>query len=81
MRSGLPIHVQSAEANLAVIMGDGSAQFLKGLDDRLGKLGPEYMAVVVGSAGYSCGEDKLMGPQAALHDGCRPRRYYVRRRR
>ena len=51
-------------AHFVAIMGDGSAQFLKGVDDRLGKLGPEYMAVVVGSAGYSRGEDKLMGPQA-----------------
>ena len=45
-------------------MGDGSAQFLKGVDDRLNKLGADYAAVVVGSAGYSRGEDKLMGPQA-----------------
>ncbi len=45
-------------------MGDGSAQFLKGVDDRLNKLGPDYAAVVVGSAGYSRGEDKLMGPPA-----------------
>lgn len=51
-------------AHFVAIMGDGSAQFLKGVDDRLGKLGPDYMAVVVGSAGYSRGEDKLMGPQA-----------------
>ena len=51
-------------AHFVAIMGDGGAQFLKGVDDRLGKLGPEYMAVVVGSAGYSRGEDKLMGPQA-----------------
>jgi outer membrane protein OmpA-like peptidoglycan-associated protein len=51
-------------AHFVAIMGDGSAQFLKGVDDRLGKLGPDYLAVVVGSAGYSRGEDKLMGPQA-----------------
>lgn len=55
-------------AHFVAIMGDGSAQFLKGVDDRLGKLGPEYMAVVVGSAGYSRGEDKLMGPQAWRDD-------------
>lgn len=46
------------------IMGDGSAAFLKGLNDRLSKLGPDYIAQVVGSAGYSRGEDKLMGPPA-----------------
>jgi outer membrane protein OmpA-like peptidoglycan-associated protein len=51
-------------AHFVAIMGDGSAQFLKGLDDRLAELGPDYTAVVVGSAGYSRGEDKLMGPPA-----------------
>lgn len=49
-------------AHFIAIMGDGSAMFLKGLNDRLSKLGPDYMAVVVGSAGYSRGEDKFMGP-------------------
>jgi len=51
-------------AHFVAIMGDGSAAFFKGLNDRLKKLGPDYMAVVVGSAGYSRGEDKFMGPQA-----------------
>ena len=51
-------------AHFVAIMGDGGAQFLKGVDDKLAKLGPDYMAVVVGSAGYSRGEDKLMGPPA-----------------
>ncbi len=55
-------------AHFVAIMGDGGAQFLKGLDDRLGKLGPDYVAVVVGSAGYSRGEDKLMGPEAWAKD-------------
>ncbi|MEQ1504023.1 MAG: OmpA family protein [Myxococcota bacterium] len=52
----------SAGAHMVAIMGDGSASFLKGLNDNLSKLGPEYTAVVVGSAGYSRGEDKFMGP-------------------
>jgi len=43
------------------IMGDGAATFLKGLNDTLKRLGPEYTAKVVGSAGYSRGEDKFMG--------------------
>ena len=51
-------------AHFVGIMGDGSATFLKGLNDKLLKLGPDYAAVVVGSSGYSRGEDKLMGPAA-----------------
>jgi outer membrane protein OmpA-like peptidoglycan-associated protein len=51
-------------AHFVCIMGDGSATFLKGLDDKLAKLGPDYMAAVVGSSGYSRGEDKFMGPPA-----------------
>ncbi len=51
-------------AHFVAVMGDGSATFLKGLNDTLQKLGPEYTAKVVGSAGYSRGEDKFMGPPA-----------------
>jgi OmpA-OmpF porin, OOP family len=51
-------------AHFVGIMGDGSATFLKGLNDKLVKLGPDYVDVVVGSAGYSRGEDKFMGPPA-----------------
>lgn len=51
-------------AHFVAIMGDGSAAFLKGVNDRLAKLGPDYIGVVVGSAGYSRGEDKFMGPAA-----------------
>jgi outer membrane protein OmpA-like peptidoglycan-associated protein len=49
-------------AHFACIMGDGSATFLKGVNDTLARLGPEYKAKVVGSTGYSRGEDKFMGP-------------------
>jgi len=49
-------------AHFIIIMGDGSATFLKGMNDKLVKLGPDYVANVVGSAGYSRGEDKFMGP-------------------
>ena len=52
----------SKGAHFVTIMGDGSAAFLKGLNDALKKLGPEYRAKVVGSIGYSRGEDKFMGP-------------------
>ena len=44
------------------IMGDGSATFLAETNKVLGKLGPEFKAKVVGSSGYSWGEDKFMGP-------------------
>src|SRR5258708_13360167 len=44
-------------------MGDGAAQFHKGLNDVLGsKRGHQYEARIVGSCGYSRGEDKFMGP-------------------
>lgn len=48
--------------HFVTIMGDGSATFLKGLNDTLKRLGPEYTAKVVGTCGYSRGEDKFMGP-------------------
>lgn len=51
-------------AHFVAIMGDGSAAFFKALNDALKKLGPDYTAVIVGSAGYSRGEDKFMGPPA-----------------
>jgi hypothetical protein len=51
-------------AHFVTIMGDGGAQFLKGVNDTLRRLGPEYQAKVVGAIGYSRGEDKFMGPQA-----------------
>ena len=49
-------------AHFVTIMGDGGAAFLKALNDTLERLGPEYKAKVVGSCGYSRGEDKFMGP-------------------
>ena len=49
-------------AHFVAIMGDGSAAFLKGLNDTLRRLGTPYIAKVVGSGGFSRGEDKLMGP-------------------
>lgn len=59
-------------AHFVAIMGDGAAAFLQGINPRLEKLGPDYIAEVVGSAGYSRGEDQFMGlpewksnPQAA----------------
>jgi outer membrane protein OmpA-like peptidoglycan-associated protein len=51
-------------AHFVAIMGDGSASFLDGVNRVLEKLGPEYRAKVIGSMGYSRGEDKFMGPQS-----------------
>jgi len=49
-------------SHFVTIMGDGAAAFLKPLNDTLKRLGPDYTAKIVGAAGYSHGEDKLMGP-------------------
>lgn len=47
------------------IMADGGAQFLQGINPLLEKkFGPDYVAQIVMSTGYSWGEDKLMGPEA-----------------
>jgi hypothetical protein len=43
----------SKGAHYVAIMGDGSAAFLKGLNDTLRRLGAPYIARVVGSAGFS----------------------------
>jgi len=51
-------------AHFVAIMGDGAAAFLQGINPVLKKLGPGYTARVVGSMGYSRGEDKFMGPQS-----------------
>lgn len=46
---------------MVIIMGDGSATFLAGLNGELSKLGPDYTAEVIGATGFSHGEDKFMG--------------------
>jgi len=51
-------------ANFVAVMGDGSAAFIEGMRAELEKLGPEYMAEVFGSTGFSRGEDALWGPAA-----------------
>lgn len=52
--------------HFVAIMGDGSPAFLHDLNDnaQFKRLGAEYRAQVVGSMGYSRGEDKFMGPPA-----------------
>jgi outer membrane protein OmpA-like peptidoglycan-associated protein len=49
-------------ANFMAVMGDGSAATIAPLWSDLKKLGPDYVPEVIGSSGYSRGEDKLMGP-------------------
>jgi OmpA-OmpF porin, OOP family len=49
--------------HFVAIMGDGSAVFLSNVNRNLATLGSEYRAKVIGSIGYSRGEDKFMGPQ------------------
>jgi OmpA-OmpF porin, OOP family len=47
------------------IMGDGAGAFLAALNAQLTEsFGEEYRAEIIGSCGYSRGEDKLMGPPA-----------------
>lgn len=51
-------------AHFMAVMGDGSAATIAGMWDELKKLGDDYLPEVIGSAGFSRGEDKLMGPAA-----------------
>lgn len=44
------------------IMGDGAAQYLAPLNEKMKAFGDDCTAEVIGSAGYSRGEDKFMGP-------------------
>jgi OOP family OmpA-OmpF porin len=62
----------STGANFVVIMGDGAGSFAAGINPQLKKLGDKYQLAVIGSTGYSRGEDQFMAapeikrnPQAA----------------
>lgn len=56
----------SEGAHFVVLMGDGAAQYLAGINKALEKLGSDYKAEVIGAVGYSgnqvSGEDACMGP-------------------
>lgn len=64
LRDGNP--QPSEGAHFMSVMGDGSAATIAGIlslmNELKPKLGADYMPEVIGSAGYSRGEDKLMGP-------------------
>lgn len=49
-------------AHFVTIMGDGAAQYLAPLNEKMSAFGKECIAEIVGAAGYSRNEDKFMGP-------------------
>ncbi len=51
----------SEGTQFVAIMGDASWQFLDAINGKLAKIGPDYIAQVIGSCGKSYGEDKFMG--------------------
>lgn len=50
----------NAPGYFCAVMGDGGAAFMAGVQPLLEKLGPEYKAKIIYSAGRSLGEDKFM---------------------
>jgi outer membrane protein OmpA-like peptidoglycan-associated protein/NAD-dependent dihydropyrimidine dehydrogenase PreA subunit len=52
----------STGAAAIIVMGDGAGQWLADLNPQLKKLGPDYIAEIIGATGRSNGEDALLGP-------------------
>ncbi|MEO8699685.1 MAG: OmpA family protein [Kofleriaceae bacterium] len=57
-----------AGAHYVAIMGDGAAAFLAALNPQLEQQCADCTAEIIGSAGYSRGEDKLLGQPAWKRD-------------
>lgn len=58
----------STGANFVIIMGDGVGAFASGINPQLKKLGDQYQLAVIGSTGYSRGEDCFMAPPEVKRD-------------
>lgn len=58
----------STGANFIVVMGDGGAQWAAKLNPQLLKLGPDYGIKIIGSVGYSRGEDAFLAPPSFKAD-------------
>lgn len=58
----------STGANFVIIMGDGAGQFAAGVNPQLKKLGEKYQLAVIGSTGYSRGEDCFMAAPEVKRD-------------
>jgi OmpA-OmpF porin, OOP family len=58
----------SSGANFIVVMGDSGAQWAATLNPQLLKLGPDYGIKIIGSVGYSRGEDAFMAPPSLKAD-------------
>lgn len=55
-------------SHFVAVMGDGTGAFIEGINSNLSRLGEEYEVRIVGSAGFSRGEDQFMASPAVFDD-------------